>query len=202
MSVKNVERQEKNKVKLTIEISAEAFEAAIEKVYRKNKGQIAIPGFRKGKAPRKLIEKMYGAELFYEEAINEVYPQALDDAIVEEDISVAGYPKMSVESAGPEGVVLIAEVAEKPEISVENYKGVVAPYEDVEVTEHDIEVAMTPYISRAKTQWKWIVRSSSTIRSTSTLSATRMANPSPAAAARTLTWLWVPAPLSLALKRS
>lgn len=148
MSVKNVERQEKNKVKLTIEISAEAFEAAIEKVYRKNKGQIAIPGFRKGKAPRKLIEKMYGAELFYEEAINEVYPQALDDAIVEEDISVAGYPKMSVESAGPEGVVLIAEVAEKPEISVENYKGVVAPYEDVEVTEHDIEVAMTPYISR------------------------------------------------------
>ena len=151
MSVKNVERQEKNKVKLTIEISAEAFEAAIEKVYRKNKGQIAIPGFRKGKAPRKLIEKMYGAELFYEEAINEVYPQALDDAIVEEDISVAGYPKMSVESAGPEGVVLIAEVAEKPEISVENYKGVVAPYEDVEVTEHDIEVAMTPYISRAKT---------------------------------------------------
>ena len=151
MSVKNVERQEKNKVKLTIEISAEAFEAAIEKVYRKNKGQIAIPGFRKGKAPRKLIEKMYGAELFYEEEINEVYPQALDDAIVEEDISVAGYPKMSVESAGPEGVVLIAEVAEKPEISVENYKGVVAPYEDVEVTEHDIEVAMTPYISRAKT---------------------------------------------------
>ena len=67
MSVKNVERQEKNKVKLTIEISAEAFAAAIEKVYRKNKGQIAIPGFRKGNAPRKLIEKMYGAELFYEE---------------------------------------------------------------------------------------------------------------------------------------
>ena len=64
MSVKNVERQEKNKVKLTIEISAEAFEAAIEKVYRKNKGQIAIPGFRKGKAPRKLIEKMYGCLLY------------------------------------------------------------------------------------------------------------------------------------------
>ena len=67
-------------------------------------------------------------------------------------ISVAGYPKMSVESAGPEGVVLIAEVAEKPEISVENYKGVVAPYEDVEVTEHDIEAVSYTHLDVYKRQ--------------------------------------------------
>lgn len=151
MSLKNVERQENNMVKLTLEVSAEDFEAAVEKAYRKNKNQIYIPGFRKGKAPRKLIEKMYGADLFYEEAINDVYPDELDAAIKEEDISVASYPKMTVESAGPDGLVLIAELAEKPEITVENYKGIVAPYPDIEVTERDIEVAMTPYVSRAKT---------------------------------------------------
>lgn len=151
MSLKNVERQENNMVKLTLEVSAEDFEAAVEKVYRKNKNQISIPGFRKGKAPRKLIEKMYGADLFYEEAINDVYPDELDAAIKEEDLSVASYPKMTVESVGPDGLVLIAELAVKPEITVENYKGVVAPYPDVEVTERDIEVALTPYVSRAKT---------------------------------------------------
>ncbi len=151
MNVKNVEKQEKNMVKMTIEISAEEFDAAVEKVYRKNKKQLAIPGFRKGKAPRNLVEKMYGAELFYEEAINDLYPQALDYAIEAEDISIAGYPKMDVVSSGAEGLVLTAEVAKKPEITVENYKGVVAPYEDVEITQHDLDLALTPYVSRAKT---------------------------------------------------
>lgn len=151
MNVKNVERQEKNTVKLTIEVSAEEFDAAVEKVYRKNKGQISVPGFRKGKAPRKLIEKMYGAELFYEEAINDVYPQALDYAVEDKDISIVGYPKMNIESAGADGLVLTAEVAEKPVITVENYKGVVAPYEEVEVTDQDVDLALTPYVSRAKT---------------------------------------------------
>ncbi len=151
MSLKNVERQENNMVKLTLEFSAEDFDAAVEKVYRKNKNQIYIAGFRKGKAPRKLIEKMYGADLFYEEAINDIYPDALDEAIKEEDIAVASYPKMNVVSAGPDGLVLTAELAEKPEITVENYKGIVAPYPEVEVTEKDIELAMTPYVSRAKT---------------------------------------------------
>lgn len=94
---------------------------------------------------------MYGADLFYEEAINDVYPDELDAAIKEEDLSVASYPKMTIESVGPDGLVLIAELAVKPEITVENYKGVVAPYPDVEVTERDIEVALTPYVSRAKT---------------------------------------------------
>lgn len=150
MNLKSIEKQEKNMVKLTIEISAEEFDAAIEQVYRKNKSQIAVPGFRKGKAPRKLIEKMYGAELFYEEAINDLSPKALDFAIEKEDIAIAGYPNVSVVSSGPEGLVIAAEVAEKPEITVENYKGVVAPYKPAEVTDQDVEVAMTPYVSRAK----------------------------------------------------
>ena len=151
VNVKNVERLEKYMLKLTLEVSAKDFDDAVEEVYRKNKKQISIPGFRKGKAPRKLVEKMFGADIFYEEAINDVYPQALDAAIAEKDISLAGYPEMNVESAGPEGLVLVVDVAEKPKIDVENWKGVEAPFEEIEVTQDDIDLAMTPYITRAKT---------------------------------------------------
>ena len=152
MNVKNIERLEKHMLKMTIEVDGKEFDEALEKVYRKNKSQISIPGFRKGKAPRKLVEKMFGADLFYEEAINnEVYPKALDDAIAQENISLAGYPEMTLESAGPEGVVMIIDVAEKPQIDVENWRGIEAPYEEVEVTQEDVDLAMTPFITRAKT---------------------------------------------------
>lgn len=151
VNVKNVEKLEKHMLKLTIEVSAQDFDEAVEKVYRKNKSQISIPGFRKGKAPRKLVEKMFGEDIFYEEAINDVYPPALDAAIAEKDISLAGYPEMNVESVGKDGLVLVVDVAEKPQIDVENWKGVEAPYEEVEVTQDDVDLAMTPYITRAKT---------------------------------------------------
>lgn len=150
MNVKNVEKQEKGMVKLTIEVGADKFNAAIEQVYRRNKGQISIPGFRKGKAPRKLIEKMYGAELFYEDAINDVYPKALEEAVAEKEIAMVGYPQMNVESAGPEGITFTATIAEKPVVTVENYKGIVAPYADIEVTDKDVEIAMIPYLRRAE----------------------------------------------------
>lgn len=151
MNVKNVEKLEHSMVRVTIEIEADEFDAAVESVYRKMKNQLNVPGFRKGKAPRKLVEKMYGANLFYEDAVNEICPKAVEDAVDQENLEIVGYPEMHVDEVGPEGVTVRADIAVRPEITVENYKGIVAPYKDVEVTEHDVDVAMTPYINRAKT---------------------------------------------------
>ena len=81
MNVKNVEKLEHSMVRVTIEIDADEFDAAVESVYRRMKNQLNVPGFRKGKAPRKLVEKMYGANLFYEDAVNEICPKAVEDAV-------------------------------------------------------------------------------------------------------------------------
>ncbi|MCD8008365.1 MAG: trigger factor family protein, partial [Clostridiales bacterium] len=83
MNLKNVEKKEKSTVVLTIEVGAAEFDAAVNKVYRRAKGSMSVPGFRKGKAPRKLIEKMYGTGVFYEDAINDLYPDALDESVSE-----------------------------------------------------------------------------------------------------------------------
>ena len=89
MNLKNVEKKEKNTAVLTIEVGAEEFNAAVEKVYRKNKGVISLPGFRKGHAPRKLVEQMYGADVFYEDAVNDLYPVVLTEAIKEAGLKLS-----------------------------------------------------------------------------------------------------------------
>ena len=86
MNVTSVEKKEKSTVELVIEVGAEEFEAAIQKVYLKSRNSISVPGFRKGKAPRKIIESMYGAGVFYEDAINEVYPAAYAEAVAQQKL--------------------------------------------------------------------------------------------------------------------
>ena len=98
MTVKNCEKLEKSQVALTVEVSAEEFEAAVEKAYQKMRKKINVPGFRPGKAPRKVIEGMYGAEVFFEEAMNNAFPEAYEAAVKEQDLQVVGYP--SVELVG------------------------------------------------------------------------------------------------------
>ena len=105
MSVKSCEKLDKSKVALTIEADAAAFEAAINKAYLKQRGKISVPGFRPGKAPRKMIESMYGAEVFYEEAVNILLPDAYEDAVKEQELKVVGYPEVELESCGKDGVV-------------------------------------------------------------------------------------------------
>jgi trigger factor len=100
MNVKSVEKQEHSAVELLIEVSKEEFEAAVEKVYRKQKGSIAVPGFRKGKAPRKIIEGMYGSGVFYEDAINDVYPTAYSQAVEQENLDVVSYPSVEITNVG------------------------------------------------------------------------------------------------------
>ncbi len=135
-----VEKKEKNMAVLTIEVPAEELEKAIENVYRKNRGQIMIPGFRKGKAPRKMIEQMYGKGVFYEDAANALIPEAYDKAVEECGEEIVSAPKVSVvqiESGKP--FIFTAEVALKPEVTLGAYKGVEVPKSDLEVTEEEID---------------------------------------------------------------
>ena len=96
MSVKSCEKLEKSTVALTVEVSAADFEAAVEKAYRKQRGSIRMPGFRPGKAPRKMIENMYGAAVFYEEAVNIAMPDAYSDAVKEQELQAVGYPEVEL----------------------------------------------------------------------------------------------------------
>lgn len=135
-----LEKLEKNMAKLTIEVPAEEFEKAIEQAYQKNKGRISLPGFRKGKAPRKMIEKMYGTGVFYEDAANIVIPRAYDEAVKECEETIVSRPNIDVtqiEAGKP--FIFTAEVALKPEVTLGEYKGVEVPKTEIEVTEEEIQ---------------------------------------------------------------
>ncbi len=149
MKVTSVEKKEKSTVELTIQVEAEAFEAAIQKAYLKNRGRINVPGFRKGKAPRKIIEGMYGASVFYEDAINDLYPAAYEEAVKEQGLDDVGYPKMEIVEVGKEGFTFKALVSVRPEAKLGEYLGLTAPKEEPAVTDKDIDEELKPYISRA-----------------------------------------------------
>ncbi len=120
-----VETLENKKVKLTVEVSKEAFAEALQQAYQKSKARFAVPGFRKGKAPRKVIETMYGEGVFYEDAFELVYAEAYDKAVEEHHIEPVERPDISIEKIGvEEGVVFTAEVAVRPEVSLVAYKGI------------------------------------------------------------------------------
>lgn len=129
-----------NKIKLKMELAPEAFEQAMQKAYLKTRGRIAVPGFRKGKAPRKLIERMYGESMFYEEAFDEVFPDMYEAAIKEHDAKVVGQPEIDIESIGSEsGLVVVAEVYVSPEITLGAYKGLDVEREDDTVDEDAVD---------------------------------------------------------------
>ena len=134
-----VEKLENNMAKLTIEVSAEELEKAIEKVFQKQKKNISVPGFRKGKVPRQMVEKMYGKEVFYEDAANELIPAAYEKAYDECEEEIVSSPKIAIvqlEAGKP--FIFTAEVALKPEVELGTYKGV--KVDKVEVTVTDAEV--------------------------------------------------------------
>lgn len=139
MSVQ-VEKLEKNMAKLTIEVSREEFENAIAKAYKKNKNKISMPGFRKGKAPRAMIEKMYGKGIFYEDAANSIIPDAYADAAKESELEIVAQPEIDVtqiESGKP--FIFTATVALKPEVTLGEYKGIEVEKKEVEVTDEEVE---------------------------------------------------------------
>ena len=139
-----VEKLEKNMAKLTIEVPVEELEKGIEKAYQKNKGQISVPGFRKGKVPRAMIEKMYGKGVFLEEAANDVLPAAYEKAVEECEEEIVSSPKIEVVQLEPgKAFIFTAEVALKPAVELGKYKGVEVAKADLEVTEEEIEAEIT-----------------------------------------------------------
>ncbi len=142
MSVQ-VEKLENNMAKLTIEVSAEELDKAIEKVYQKQKNSISVPGFRKGKVPRAMVEKMYGAAIFYEDAANVLIPDAYEKAYDECGEDIVSSPKIDVvqiEKGKP--FIFTAEVALKPEVTLGKYKGVKVDKVEVEVSDADVDAAI------------------------------------------------------------
>ena len=140
MSFKVEQLEEKNMVKLVIEATAEEFEAGLNTAYNKSKSKINVPGSRKGKAPRKIIEQLYGQEVFFEDAANAIIPDAYAKACIESELDIVSQPKISVtqlEKGKP--FVFEAEVAVRPEVELGNYKGVEVSKVDTEATDADVE---------------------------------------------------------------
>ena len=135
-----VEKMEKNMAKLTIEVSAEDVEKAMQSAYQKAKGRISIPGFRKGKAPRKMIEQMYGKGVFLEDAVNALIPEHYSKALGECELEIVSQPKIDLVQTEPgKALIFTAEVAVNPEVTLGDYKGVEVPKSEIEVTDEEVD---------------------------------------------------------------
>ena len=135
-----VEKMEKNMAKLTIEVAAEDLEKAMQNAYQKAKGRISIPGFRKGKAPRKMIEQMYGKGVFLEDAVNALIPEHYSKALTECELEIVSQPTIDITQAEPgKALIFTAEVATKPEVTLGDYKGVEVPKTEITVTDEDVD---------------------------------------------------------------
>lgn len=138
MSVQ-VEKLEKSMAKLTITVEAAKFDAAVDSAYQKNKGKIALPGFRKGKAPRAMIEKMYGTGVFFEDAANELIPEAYETAAKESELEIVAQPEIEVTQMDKgTDFIFTATVAIKPEVTLGDYKGIEVEKKEAEVSEKEI----------------------------------------------------------------
>ncbi len=140
MNVKNCEKKEKSTVGLVVEVSPEEFDKAIDEAYRKAKSRISVPGFRKGKAPRKIVENMYGANVFYEDALEGILPAVFSFGAGENKLETVGYPTLdNVEFGDDKSVTITYTVAVYPTVTIGEYKGIHAEKPLVEVTESDID---------------------------------------------------------------
>lgn len=137
-----MEKIEKNKVKLTFSVDAARFEEGMQYSYNKNKSNIAVQGFRKGKAPRKLIEAQYGKAVFYDDAINFVMPEAYETAVKENNLDVVSRPEIDVTAIDENGVSFTAEVYTKPEVKLGDYKGLKYTKMDEEPTDEEIDAEL------------------------------------------------------------
>ena len=139
MSLTKSEAIEKNRYELQISIDKVTFDSAVQAVYRKQVKSITVPGFRKGKAPRSIIEKMYGKGVFYEDAINDLIPDAYTEALKESALDVVGQPEFDIVSIDDNGLVLSAKVYVKPEVAIKDYLGIEVEKEVLPVTDEEID---------------------------------------------------------------
>ena len=149
MNIKSNEKKENSTFELVIEVGAAEFQAAVDKVYNRQKSRINIPGFRKGKAPRKMVEKMYGAEIFFEDAISLAYPDAYEAALKETGIEPVAYPQLEVLEVSASGFTFKATITVKPEATIKDYKDLPVAKPEVKVSAADVKAELKPYIYRA-----------------------------------------------------
>lgn len=143
MALKNVEKQEKSIVALTVEIPAEQIEAGKEKAFKKNGKRISVPGFRKGKAPRKLIEKLYGEGVFFEDALNICYPEAFENAVKEAGIEPIAPANVEIKEVTDNGsVIIVCKTPVAPEVTLSDYKGIEAERSEVKVMAADVKAEL------------------------------------------------------------
>ncbi|MBQ9647468.1 MAG: trigger factor [Oscillospiraceae bacterium] len=149
MTVKNVEKLEKSRVSLEVEVGAEEFEAAVAKAYLKIRNKISVPGFRPGKAPRKMVEKLYGPEVFYSDAVDEAFPEAYEKAVESEKLDTIGYPEVElVGDVTKDGFTFKAVVAVYPDVKLGKYKGLSAPKDEVKVSADDVKARLNEMAER------------------------------------------------------
>lgn len=149
MELKNTEKQEHSVVALTIEITKAEFEAAKDKAFKKTGKNITVPGFRKGKAPRKMIEKLYGEGVFFEEAFNIIYPDAMEMAVEKSGIKPVGRADVDLDDPAEEGgLTIIAKVPVEPEVELGEYKGIEVEKETVKVLQADVKAELNRMAQR------------------------------------------------------
>lgn len=149
MIVKNVEKKENNTATFEVEIDSAAFEAAVNRAYLKNRKQIAVPGFRKGKAPRMVIEGMYGKDVFYEDAVNDIAPEALAFAVEQEKLDTVGRPTIKNMNVSDEKELTLSfEVALYPEVTLGEYKGLEVVREKSDVSDEEVDAEVQRVLKR------------------------------------------------------
>ena len=143
MNVKNVEK-ENGSAKVTVEIAKDEFQTALDKAYAKIRKDIMIPGFRKGKAPRKFVERMYGSQVFYEDAVNEIFPDIYEAAIVKQELKAVGQPSVTDMQTPEDGsVVLTVSTELYPEVTLGEYKGIEVPKESVSISKAEVDAELS-----------------------------------------------------------
>ena len=148
MKLKSTEKLENGKVCLEIQVEKPEFEAAMQKAYLKNRSKISVPGFRKGKAPRAMIERMYGSGVFAEDAMNIAYPEAFEAAVAESGYEPVDYPEVELVDMSDDGFTVKATVTVKPEVKLGKYKGIEAAKPSVSVTKKDVEAELKTMLER------------------------------------------------------
>ena len=150
MNVKSIERKG-NEATVVVEIDKELMESGVNKAYMKARKSIQLPGFRKGKAPRKMIEAMYGAHVFYEDGLEEIFPEIYDFAIAKQDFKAIGRPNLTDMQIGDDNIVTLTLTTEVyPEVTLGQYKGLSAPKEEVKVSAADVDERL-----KARTAKDW-----------------------------------------------
>ena len=149
----SVEKLSSNKVKISFDIEAEKFEEAMQKSYLKNRGRVNVPGFRKGKAPRKLIENMYGEGVFYDDAFEALFPEAYDKAVEENALEPVDRPNVDIQQIGSgKNLQFTAEVFVRPDVTLGEYKGLKVERHEHPVTDEQVDAQVEPARQRAGQQ--------------------------------------------------